>query len=140
MRMHIILHQGEYEKAIESYDKAIELNSNHPNAYFNRCCTYYCQENYARAIEDLEKILKTDDHYYKAQLFLGHIYRDKRKYKKAIKYYSSIPKNDPDYELAQTDLRKTKGRRNLKNLVIVSIVIALLAVGIIRFFPQLLPV
>jgi tetratricopeptide (TPR) repeat protein len=43
---------GEYKKAIECFDKAIELNPNLAEAYCNRGNAYFYLKQYERAIED----------------------------------------------------------------------------------------
>lgn len=49
---------GEYEKAIEAYNKAIELNPNDAEAYFWRGRAYIDLERYERAIEDFDKAIE----------------------------------------------------------------------------------
>jgi len=51
---------GEYEKAIECFDKAIELNPNLTKAYINRGNAYYYLEQYEKAIEDYNRAIELD--------------------------------------------------------------------------------
>ena len=60
------LEWGEYEKAIECFDKAIELDPNDADAYNNRGVAYYNLEEYERAIEDYDKAIALDPNYAKA--------------------------------------------------------------------------
>ena len=46
---------GDYDRAIEDYSKAIELNANYVDAYLNRGITYNDKGDYDRAIEDYTK-------------------------------------------------------------------------------------
>ena len=49
---------GQYERAIEDYNKAIELNPNFANAYKCHGDAYYLLEQYERAIEDYNKAIE----------------------------------------------------------------------------------
>jgi tetratricopeptide (TPR) repeat protein len=52
--------EGNYEKAIDSYSKAIELDSTYNKALYNRAFTNKLLGNYEKASEDLEALLKED--------------------------------------------------------------------------------
>jgi tetratricopeptide (TPR) repeat protein len=52
------LESGDYEKAIECFDKAIGLNPNYTDAYLNRGLAYWYLKQNERAIEDFEKVLE----------------------------------------------------------------------------------
>ena len=47
----------EYRRAIEDYDKAIELDPTNANAYHNRGYAYYLLDDHRRATDDLNKAL-----------------------------------------------------------------------------------
>ena len=49
---------GQYERAIEDYKKAIELNPNDDVAYYYRGIAYYFLNQYERALKDFDKALK----------------------------------------------------------------------------------
>ena len=51
---------GEYEKAIDCFDKAIELDPNYALAYRNRGNAYKDLGRYERAIEDYDKAIELD--------------------------------------------------------------------------------
>ncbi len=53
-----LFQQGEYEKAIEDYTKAIELNSNFAEAYNNRGLAKGYLNKYDEAIEDFNEAIK----------------------------------------------------------------------------------
>ena len=48
----------EYNKAIESYEKAIKINSEYPSAYYNLGITYRKNKEYNKAIESYAKAIK----------------------------------------------------------------------------------
>jgi len=51
---------GKYEKAIECFDKAIELNPNFAWAYNNRGTAHYYLKEYEKAVEDYNKAIELD--------------------------------------------------------------------------------
>ena len=53
-------HKGKYDRAIQDYDKAIELNPNHAEAYSNRGIAFLRKSEYDSAIQDFEKTLEID--------------------------------------------------------------------------------
>ena len=50
----------QYERAIEDFNKAIELKPDYAEAYVNRGNSYLGLEEYERAIEDFDKAIKID--------------------------------------------------------------------------------
>lgn len=62
---------GNYEKAVELYTKAIELNSTNPIYYCNRAAAYSSLGSHDKAIEDAKKALEIDPKYAKAYSRLG---------------------------------------------------------------------
>ena len=50
---------GQYERAIEDYDQALEINPQLAEAYTNRGNAYADLGQYERAIEDFTKPLKS---------------------------------------------------------------------------------
>ncbi|HID19571.1 MAG TPA: tetratricopeptide repeat protein, partial [Methanophagales archaeon] len=75
---------GEYEKAIECFNKAIELDPNYARAYYNRGNAYYYLKQYERAIEDYNKTLELDPNYAYAYNNRGNAYSDLMQYERAI--------------------------------------------------------
>jgi len=51
---------GNYESALENYNKAIELNPTYAEAYFFRGNVYAVIENFEKAIEDCTEAIKLD--------------------------------------------------------------------------------
>ncbi|ACK65895.1 protein of unknown function DUF86 [Rippkaea orientalis PCC 8801] len=52
-----------YTKAIASYDKALEINPNDANTYYNKACTYSLQNNLELAIQNLQQAINLDEQY-----------------------------------------------------------------------------
>ena len=53
----------EYEQAIASYDRALEINSNDANTYYNKAVCYGLQNNVELAIENLQRAINLDVKY-----------------------------------------------------------------------------
>ncbi|MGB3650923.1 MAG: tetratricopeptide repeat protein [Rivularia sp. (in: cyanobacteria)] len=91
----------DYEKALESYTSALQLNSNNIEAYLNRGNANYKLKNYGEAIEDYTQTLRLNPENDKAYIGLGNTCSRLRNYDKAIEYYTQAllvnPKNDKAY-------------------------------------------
>ena len=69
---------GVYHRAIEDFNKAIELEPDHADAFYNRGCSWYEVGKYEDAIADLTRAIELDpmaDHYY-GQRALVYIFND----------------------------------------------------------------
>jgi tetratricopeptide (TPR) repeat protein len=75
---------GEYEKAIECFDKVIELDPNSTYAYNNRGIAYSDLKQYERAIEDYNKTIELDPNSASAYYNRGNTYCDLKKYEREI--------------------------------------------------------
>jgi tetratricopeptide (TPR) repeat protein len=54
---------GNYQEAIDAYDKSIELNPNFAEAYYIRGTAYYNLGDPKRAIQDLDKTIELKTEY-----------------------------------------------------------------------------
>jgi len=66
--------QGDLDKAIDEYKKAVELNSNHLKAHMNLGAVYMRQEKYDQAIEEFSAVVKLNYYHANAHYNLGYIY------------------------------------------------------------------
>ena len=66
--------KGQYDRAIEDYNKAIALDPNYADAYYNRGVAYAKKGQYDRAIEDYNKAIALDPNYAKAYTNRGITY------------------------------------------------------------------
>jgi small glutamine-rich tetratricopeptide repeat-containing protein alpha len=60
-----------YDPAIESYTKAIALDSSNPVYYSNRAAAYASKGDHASAVSDAEKAIEVDPSFVKAYSRLG---------------------------------------------------------------------
>ena len=90
-------HVGDYEKAISSYNKAIELDSEYAKAYNNRGSAYLQKGDYDAAISDFDKAIKLNPKFTDAYNNRGYAYDDKGDYDQAIKDYDKAIELNPQY-------------------------------------------
>lgn len=75
---------GEYDKAITSYSKAIELDPDHALSYYNRGCAYGEIGEYEKAIADFNKAIELDPNNANAYYNRGLAYHEKGEIPKAV--------------------------------------------------------
>ena len=113
----------QYEKAIEDYNKAIELDTNLAHSYYNRGDTYINLQQYEQAIADFDKTIELDQKFTAAHLDRGHAHYYLNQYEKAIEDYNKVIKLDPndaqaynDRELALIELHGPAKEWNTKGI------------------------
>ena len=74
---------GQHQRAIEDYDKAIELGPT-ANRYGNRGLSYHALGQYQRAIQDYDHAIKLNPDYAYAYCNRGMAYMDLRQLERAI--------------------------------------------------------
>ena len=94
---------GEFDKAIEYFNKAIRLAPEFTIAYYNRGYAYNEKGDYDRAIGDYNKavVLKPDH----ALIYLsrGSVYHNIGNYEQAVEDYDNTVRLCPDYETDSVD-------------------------------------
>ena len=102
---------GEYDKAITSYSKAIELDPNHALSYYNRGCAYGEIGEYEKAIADFNKTVELDPNDANAYYNRGLAYLKKDEVPKAVRDLEKCIRLSTDPELtkaAQQALLETR--------------------------------
>jgi len=91
----------EYDKAIEAYKKAVEINPQREEAYNNMGIAHKNKKEYDKAIEAYKKAVEInpqkDEAYYNN---MGNAYGDKKEYDKAIEAYEKAVEINPQREEA----------------------------------------
>ena len=85
---------GEYHKAKECFEKAIEINPNHLGAYNNLGLVFKELKEYQKAKSCIEKALEIDPYYAKAHNNLGLVFRILEEPEKAKACYEKAIAND----------------------------------------------
>jgi len=83
------------EKALETFNKAIELDGNNADAYTGRGMTYYDMEKFDLALKDYEKTIKIDPKAPMHYANRGDVYLIWEKYDEAMADYERALKLDP---------------------------------------------
>ncbi|NLA41822.1 MAG: tetratricopeptide repeat protein [Smithella sp.] len=91
---------GNYNEALASFNKAIELDPKDADAYNNRGIAYDNLGNHKQAIKDYNKAIELDPKNAKAYNNRGGAYGDLGNYKQAIKDYDKAIDLDPKYAAA----------------------------------------
>jgi len=87
---------GYFEKAIEDYNKAIELNPNIAQGYNNRGNAYGKLKEHEEAIEDYNKALEFNPEYAAAYYNRGTAYGKLKQHEKAIEDYNKAIELNPN--------------------------------------------
>ncbi len=91
--------QKNYQKAIEEFNKAIQLNPNYADAYHNLANTFLQSGQPEKAIASYQKSLEINPTIWQSHLALGAIYFDQKDYQQAKSHILeaiSIKPNNPD--------------------------------------------
>ena len=92
--------EAQYEKAIEAYTRAIELDSGNAVAYYDRGIAHKGLGQHKKALEDYSKAIELDPKYAHAYNNRSIIYKDLGQNKKAIEDCSKAIELDPNYTYA----------------------------------------
>ena len=84
-----------FEKAIEDYTKAIEINPKHAEAYFIRGNIFKKRDMYDKAIEDYTKAILSNPNYAEAYGARGRIYNERELFDTAIEDFTKAIQLNP---------------------------------------------
>jgi len=102
-----------YNAAVESFNKAIELDPDDPDGYISLGIAYDKLEKYSEAVSEFKKALKRSvaaEDINRIRIFLAEEYKKLNKRKKAEKEYRQILKQDPNNEAAKEGFKKLKAQ------------------------------
>ena len=107
--MFFFLIDQDFNKAIELYSKAIELNPTIAVYYGNRSFAYLKIECFGSALEDASKAIELDRNYVKGYYRRAAAYMSLGKFKLALKDYETVTKarpGDKDAKAKYTECNK----------------------------------
>ena len=90
-------YKGDFDRAIEDFNKALELDPNYIGAHYNRGLAYYYKGDFDRAIEDFNKALELDPNYIGTYYNRGLAYYYKGDFDRAIEDFNKALELDPNY-------------------------------------------
>ena len=86
-----------YEKAIECYDRALEINQNYAEAWYSKGYALYRLGRYKEAIGCYDRALKINQNYVEALNNKGVALSKLRRYEEAIECYDKALEINPNY-------------------------------------------
>jgi TonB family protein len=98
--------KGEYDSAVNDYNKAIELNPKDEVAYLNRGRAYHNKTNYDLAIADFDKAIEINPKDLSAYLNRGDAFEKKGSAQQAIGDYKKVVELDANNEAAKNNLKR----------------------------------
>lgn len=98
--------QKKFDKAIEAYTKAIELNPNDFGLYNNRAVVYHATGEYEKAIADYGKAIELNPYHFSSFNNRGAAYEDIGNIEQAIADYRKALELDPESKLAKDNLKR----------------------------------
>ncbi len=104
------INQGDYEQAIEEFNRVISIDSEYVDAYCGIGIAYLNQKNYKKAIEAFEKATALDPDEPIAYYLLGRAYEEIMNYEKAISAWNKF------LALRPRGKRARRLRRHIKRL------------------------
>ncbi|MDR0829278.1 MAG: tetratricopeptide repeat protein [Prevotellaceae bacterium] len=88
--------EQDYDKAIDCFQKAIELNPYYAEAYKRLGNVYFDIQDYDKVIEYNKKAITLKPDYEAAYFNTGLAYRNKQDYDKSIEYFQKVIELNPD--------------------------------------------
>ncbi len=89
---------GEYEKALNDFDRALKFDSQNVRALNNRASTYRMMKKYDLALQDFERSLELDGYQHETYHMRALTYFDLMDYPKALNDCNKALSLKPDYE------------------------------------------
>ncbi len=99
------------EKAIEAYNRAVELNPSAAGALVNLGTIYYRQRKYEEAERHYERAIAVDSNYPLAHYNLGNLYDEQGDLTQAEQHYTTALRLNPNYADAHFNLALLAERR-----------------------------
>jgi tetratricopeptide (TPR) repeat protein len=86
----LAIDSGSYAKALTFLDRAILLDKNYTDAWYQRGMAENRLENYSRALDDFSHAIMLNPAYIDAYFGKGNVYRTTGEYQKALEEYSMV--------------------------------------------------
>ncbi len=101
------MREGDYDKAVEYFNKAITVNNNHENTQkalrstagtmFNEGNNYYRRRDFNTALDYYKKVVKIDDSFYQAHYQIGVVETRLKNNRGAVSAYTKTVEIKPDF-------------------------------------------
>src|SRR5689334_8816305 len=104
--------EGNHERAIEFYERALNENPDHESACFNLAVLYDRRADDARAIELYERICTSPPVHLNALMNLAVLYEDNNHYDEAHRCLDAVLRTDPNHERARLYMKDVESARS----------------------------
>lgn len=100
--------EGFFERAIELYEKALEINPKNTSVYVPLAKTYKYNNDFKNAIKYFEKALSVEPNDIENRTLLGECYKNNGQYSKAKLQFEQVLGQRPNYDFAKRNLLETE--------------------------------
>lgn len=105
--------QGQHEKAVEFYERALHENPDHEQGIFRLAVLYDRQADDAKAIELYERITTTHPVHVNALMNLAVLYEDNYHYEEAYRCLQAVLRTNPNHERARLYMKDVESARQM---------------------------
>lgn len=105
--------QGQHDKAVEFYERALNENPDHEQACFRLAVLYDRQADDAKAIELYERICTSPPVHINALMNLAVLYEDNNHYEEARRCLDAILRTDPNHARARLYMKDVESARSM---------------------------
>src|SRR3954469_10765072 len=105
--------EGNHEKAIEFYERALNENPDHELACFNLAVMYDRRADDAKAIELYERVCTSPPVHLNALINLAILYEDNNHYDEAHRCLEAVLKTNPNHERARMYMKDVESARSM---------------------------
>jgi tetratricopeptide (TPR) repeat protein/MinD-like ATPase involved in chromosome partitioning or flagellar assembly len=104
-----------FDKAIEKYNQAINLDPSYELAYFGRGRVYLERKQLGEALADFDEVIKLNANYAGAYVGRGDVYWQRRDLDNALTAYDRAIQLDPDLSDAYVDRGKVFAEKDIRD-------------------------
>ena len=104
--------EGNHERAIEFYERALNENPDHELACFNLAVMYDRRADDAKAIELYERVCTSPPVHLNAQMNLAILYEDNNHYDEAHRCLDAVLRTNPNHERARLFMKDVESARS----------------------------
>jgi DNA-directed RNA polymerase subunit alpha len=105
--------EGNHERAIEFYERALNENPDHELACFNLAVMYDRRADDAKAIELYERVCTSPPVHLNALINLAVLYEDNNHYDEAHRCLDAVLKTNPNHERARMYMKDVESARSM---------------------------
>src|SRR3954471_6130404 len=105
--------EGNHEKALEFYERALNENPDHESACFNLAVLYDRQADDAKAIELYERVCTSPPVHLNALINLAILYEDNNHYDEAHRCLEAVLKTAPNHTRARLFMKDVESARSM---------------------------